>query len=285
MRTIKDILEYAGIDTSKRIKIARHKDKRVGVNLEELIETGYFQLYQSYQEKNVFKDCDYLVSCVGIKQNQAMLLGVYKVNGTYPINGLPEKYKGYFGEEAKKESKYRYDLEKLKGFEEYENRLIIQWDSNSRGWYRKLETSNNKIIQWLPKGYVSEFPGYDDVILSYGELEKIVGNPISNKLWHDMLSSVKGIYLILDRKEGTQYVGSASGQNGIIGRWSDYTKGGHGGNKRLIEIVDKDPNRKYDFQFCILRVLSPVMSTAEVIAEEIKYKRKLGTRVFGLNPF
>lgn len=34
------------------------------------------------------------------------------------------------------------------------------------------------------------------------------------------------------------------GKGGIWGRWESYAKTGHGGNKRLIELVENNPERK-----------------------------------------
>jgi len=72
-----------------------------------------------------------------------------------------------------------------------------------------------------------------------------------------MLAAVAGVYLIVDRKTGKQYVGSASGEGGILSRWRSYADTGHGGNKRLIDLAACDP--------------------------EGLYKEKLGSRAFGLN--
>lgn len=285
MLTVSEMLKYGGIDTNAKIKLARHKDSREGVNLEELVHSGMFEIYQTYQERDVFKECDYVVSFIEGGRNQALLVGVYKVVSKIAVNGVPEEYQKHFGPEAKKDSKYKYTLVKLNGFEAFEKRLVFEWFVGSRSWFRILAKETDiKILQWKPEGYVADFPGYDDVILSYIELEKIINNPFGNKVWHDQLSSVKGVYLILDRKTGSLYVGSATGTSGFLGRWKDYANDGHGGNKKLIDIIESDKRRKYDFQFSILKVVASTAVYDDIIKEETKYKRKLGTRVFGLNP-
>jgi hypothetical protein len=285
MLTVSEMLKYGGIDTNARVKLARHKDSREGVNFEELVHSGMFEIYQTYQERDVFKDCDYVVSFIEGGRNQALLVGVYEVVDKISVKGVPEEYKKYFGPEAKKDSAHKYTLVKLDGFKAFEKRLVFEWFVGSRSWFRILSKETDiKILQWQPEGYVTDFPGYDDVILSYIELEKIINNPSGNKVWHDQLSSGKGVYLILDRKTGSLYVGSATGARGFLGRWSDYANDGHGGNKRLIDIVSNDERRKYDFQFSILKAVASTTVYEDIIKEEIKYKRKLGTRVFGLNP-
>jgi len=284
MLTVSEMLKYGGIDTNTRIKLARHKDDREGVNLEELVHSGMFELYQSYQERDVFKECDYVVSFIEGGRNQALLVGVYKVVNKIGVKGVPEEYRKHFGPEAKRDSAYKYTLIKMGGFEPFEKRLVFDWFIGSRSWFRILNKETDiKILQWQPEGYVAEFTGYDNVILSHIELEKMINNPLGNKVWHDQLSSVKGVYLILDRKTGSLYVGVAKGISGFLGRWKDYANNGHGGNIQLMNIVLEDEKRKYDFQYSILKVVSSTASPLEVLAEEKKYKKKLGTLDFGLN--
>jgi hypothetical protein len=43
----------------------------------------------------------------------------------------------------------------------------------------------------LPKGYVNNFPGFGEVVLSYDKLKKIINNKDANREWHRMLSSVQ----------------------------------------------------------------------------------------------
>ncbi|MGG0251802.1 hypothetical protein ABEY24_26330 [Peribacillus frigoritolerans] len=90
---------------------------------------------------------------------------------------------------AKVRSKYRYELEKLVGFEDLEHRLVIQWEGVAQGWCVKIDTFNNEVVQLMPKGYVRDFPGYLEIDLSFRELQDIVNDPNANAIWHKMLSS------------------------------------------------------------------------------------------------
>ena len=99
-----------------------------------------------------------------------------------------------------------------------------------------------------------------------------------------MLSAVKGIYLILDKLTGNKYIGSAYRENGILGRWGEYVNtNGHGNNKQLKELIEKDNNYARHFQFTILMTLPKTMTATEVIKREALFKQKLGTKSFGLN--
>ena len=59
-----------------------------------------------------------------------------------------------------------------------------------------------------------------DFVLAYDERVTVINNPEANREWHRMLVAVAGVYLIADVKTGNQYVGSAAGQRGALGRWS-----------------------------------------------------------------
>jgi hypothetical protein len=95
--------------------------------------------------------------------------------------------------------------------------------------------------------------------------------------------SVAGVYLITDRSSGAQYVGSATGARGILGRWQAYAADGHGGNVALRALVTADPGHARHFQFSILRTLPADLHRAEAIRQEQLYKAKLGSRAHGLN--
>ncbi|MDG0789952.1 GIY-YIG nuclease family protein [Cohnella ginsengisoli] len=140
-----------------------------------------------------------------------------------------------------------------------------------------------QVIEILPSGYVKEFPGFDNLILNYDELATIIKNPDPNRVWHNMLKSVAGVYLIVDLTNGSQYVGSASGEEGILGRWKTYVDSQHGGNARLMELLSLEPDRYKHFQFSILSALPRTLTKTQVISHEQKYKQKLGSRAFGLN--
>ena len=140
------------------------------------------------------------------------------------------------------------------------------------------------MVEVLPKGYVRSFPGYFDFVLKFDALCRIVDSPDSNRVWHTMLLAVAGVYLIVDTKTGNQYVGSAYGKNGIMGRWTTYSKDGHGGNAKLQELLNKHGSGyAANFSFTILQTVSTSSSRREVIARENRWKDKLGSRAFGLN--
>lgn len=96
--------------------------------------------------------------------------------------------------------------------------------------------------------------------------------------WRARLAEWRAIYLIFDESDGKAYVGSAYGQENILGRWQAYARDGHGGNR---ELLGRDPRT---FRFTILERLAPDLLPEEAIAKERRWKSRLHSRVpFGLN--
>lgn len=73
------------------------------------------------------------------------------------------------------------------------------------------------------------------------------------------------------------HVGSACGTENIHGRWRDYVRNGHRGNREL-----KD-SRPEDLRFSMLQRTSPDLVTEAVVALEPSWKDRLHTRAFGFN--
>jgi len=92
------------------------------------------------------------------------------------------------------------------------------------------------------------------------------------------LSELRGIYYIFDVSAGKGYVGSACGEENLLGRWMNYSSSGHGEN-RLLRA--REPQ---NFRFTILERVSPDLDARQVIQLENSWKERLHTRKpFGLN--
>ena len=276
---IVELLKLRGLDTEKSTKMIRHTDH--GDYLISEMTRAQLEFYQQCQSEQVFSYCDYIVSFLGVERTKAKFIGVYKVKDEERLKRkhLPENYPY---PQIVKGTRYFYKLKKVAGFEDLENRVIIEWGKATQAWAQWL--TKKEVVEILPGGYVRPFPGYLDFILKFDELSRIVDSPDSNRVWHTMLSTVAGVYLIVDTITGNQYVGSAYGKNGIMGRWTRYSKDGHGGNAKLQELLNKRGS-KYaaNFSFTILQTVSTSLSRREVITHENIWKGKLGSRAFGLN--
>ncbi len=286
---ILELLKNRGLNLNAKIKYVRHQDKRYDVT--ELIRANQLETYQRYQEKPIFKDCNYIVVFIGQENMKALFYGVYKVLKQRSASevSLPKDFI-YQDFNIVSDTSVFYDLEEVDDFDDLKNRVVVDWGKGALAWSQWVrkngtgELKDKEVTEILPTGYVKEFPGFLDFVIRYDELKTIVNNPEANREWHTMLSSVAGIYLIMDTESGKQYVGSAYGKKGILGRWKEYsaTKG-HGGNKLLKKILKKDRTAAKHFQFTILQTLPKTLTNKEVLNYENLYKKKLGTRAFGLN--
>lgn len=274
---ISELLVLRGLNTKAKIKLVRHQDKRYDVW--ELYRTGHLETYQSYQAGLIF-ECEYIVVFLGLEGSRARFVNVYKVNGSRPASEMPVP-SNFPHSDMVKSTDIFYYLETLTGFEDLKDRVVIDWGKAAINWHQWL--SEKEVVEILPKGYVTEFPGYLDFTITFDELVSIINNPEANREWHRMLKAVAGVYLITDTKTGMQYVGSAYGKNGLLGRWSVYAKTFHGENKQLEKLLGVDNNYAKNFQYTILRTLPKTLTQREVIAYEVLYKKKLGSRAFGLN--
>jgi hypothetical protein len=290
MISLSELLEKRGLNLTnpKKIKLLRHKDGAEADILKWLLNEDFslFEKYQGCQSEKRYTGCEYVISFIALEKTKSLFLGVYKVcdegRAIETIPGLHEELEKKISTAYANSAKFYYILEKVSGFEDLEQRVIIDWGKGALAWHQYY--TEREVLEIRPKGFVKEFTDYLDIILEFNELKAIIENGDSNPIWKNKLSSVSGVYLILDSKEGNQYVGSAYGKEGIWGRWTEYAKtGGHGGNKQLIKLLDKDKEYNQNFRFSILETLPSNLTKEEVIVHEKQYKDKLGTRIFGLN--
>lgn len=248
------------------VKVLRHHDNKN--DLWRIRHENKFTNYQNGQSWDVFGTAKIVISFISERNKYAKFVGVWEVRS----------------KSIDKNGHYRYRTIEMNGFNDLKERMIVKWGEGTRSWAQWLHREGNKeIVEVLPINYIMDFPGYYDFSLSYDQLSSMVNNPESNREWQRMLSSVFGIYIILDKRTGNQYIGSAYGKNGIWGRWRNYVKNPNGGNIELAELLKKHPSGYKNFQFSILRVLESGSTKNDVISQEVIVKNKLGSRAFGLN--
>ncbi len=272
MITLREIIE---LKTDKlkdsRIKLVRHKDSRREYR-DILKDRDNVLEYQRLQSKEVFKNTDYLISFTGLEGTKALLFGIFKVEDV-----------GTKWHEKEQKEVFYYTLTEEKLCDDLIDRLVIDWGTATLSWHQWYDKQEKEVLEILPKGYLGEFKGLTNIVLDFDDLKKLISNPDANRDWKGNLSSVNGIYMILDKKEGKQYIGSAYGKGGIWQRWSDYAINVHGGNKLLKKLCKSDVNYKQNFQYTVLKSLPSDINKKEVIRLENLFKQKFGTRAFGLN--
>jgi len=273
-----DILKLFGFDPTLRTKFVRHQDDRYPIR--EFLH--WLELYQSYQSKPRFHDVVQIVSFYGLPGTRAGFYGVYRVLGHRPARDGPTPEMCPSSQQWQGECRYFYDLDLDPRFNELRNRLIIDWGRGTRSWVQKL--SSKPLLEIQERGRrLPPFEDYLEFSLTYHELRDLFGNEEAHRDWRASLSAVAGIYLILAEDSGDLYVGSASGQGGIWGRWREYAASGHGGNAKLRELIEQNPAYPARFRFSLLQILPKTMAVDEIRRREGQYKVRFGTRATGLN--
>lgn len=272
-----ELLELYGFDKASPTKLVRHQDRRCDVN--DLICRDLFDFYQATQGRPVFNHCERIISFIGTEETKARFIGVFRVlrqtkgRPLLPPKGFPTNLGKY---------RYYYDLEKELGYEDLENRVIIDWGKGTRSWVQKLR--NKEVIEILPSGQTfPPFSDYLDFTLTHSKLKELYKHRDVNREWRSRLTAVAGIYLILATTTGKQYVGAAYGTEGIWGRWKTYAKNGHGGNKKLKALVKNNSAYPDSFSYSILQTLPKNFTKNDVQKYEQRYMIKLGSCATGLN--
>ena len=288
--TFNDVLRKAGFDPD-RVLMIRHT---FGKELESVKNKDWAETVKvstACQGKKVARYYDYhrydywAVFLATGKGTSSRLFRIYHVIDCLPrtIDMKPEGYPLHDFDDIylKSGDACYYVLDECDEIADYYDRLVIRWTGNARNWALPAKNRDNPVISIQNKDK-RKFPGYDDFILKFSELIDLV-NDDSYEDWRIALSSVYGVYLIVDTGTGMQYVGSAYGNDGILGRWKSYADTKHGGDKLLRELLKNDDRAFERFQFTILRILPMTMTKDEVIHIESIFKEKLCTRDFGHN--
>ncbi len=165
-----------------------------------------------------------------------------------------------------------FELEPLEHYADWIGRLVITWPKPYQQWWRWAARGKFDVAAITPESrFIRGMPDWSELILSWAELQTLPSG------WASALAQWRGVYFIFDARRRGGYVGSACGEDNILGRWRDYARTGHGGNR---ELRHSDPA---DLRFSILQRTSPDMEPTEVASLEASWKERLHTREFGLN--
>lgn len=217
-------------------------------------------------DKNRFQVGDIAICLIKMSHDRWLLTTVKEITKVLPIkNGV------------------HYEGQELKEYHPYFGRLIIQFHKSFMSVIRKANTLRNQleVLELLPENYNGDkFPGYDKVHLSWYQLQHILD--CKKVDWIQALAHQKGIYLITDTKTGNLYVGSASGnQEGLLQRWEQYIKNGHGGNQELKQLSFDYIQRH--FHYTILENYNFNTDEKLIKDREDWWKTVLDTRKHGYN--
>jgi hypothetical protein len=230
-------------------------------DLEVLLEGQYW----NYKRNKSFKEGQITVGFIRINSNENLWLLFHIGKVTRDLDILDG---------------VGYEYEVLTEYQKYFGRLIIKYKNKAQTMVRlaKSVIDDCEIAQILPDTFDNDiFPGYDKVNVTWKELYRV----IEKDSWKTALQNQKGVYLITDISSGKMYVGSAYGENMILGRWQSYIKAGNGGNIELKALTFE--HIKQNFRYSILDIFKSTVDDQLVIARESWWKSVLLTREFGYN--
>jgi hypothetical protein len=286
-----DLLKEIGIEGSKKSEVLVMRNSPVEPELRARMpgiaaETpNLYKAYNSSQfprQEKALQRARFLASFIGIREQRAMFVGLFKVNGHKTITQAeywekPENQElrklGMNGFSGDRPTCLWFDLVEEKAGEEWKGKLIINWPGAAQSWCRWADRNNFTIRALLEASALvpDKAPDAKQLVLKWEQLSAI---PPSLR---GALQGWRGIYFVFDVKKNMGYVGSAYGAENLFGRWLNYAATGHGGNKQLRK------SHPEDLRFSILQLTAPEMPADEVIQLEGTWKRRLHTREYGLN--
>lgn len=223
--------------------------------------------YWNYKQKKSFKEGQATIGFIKINDTDDLWLLFHIGRVTKDLNVLDG---------------VGYEYEALSEYEKYFGRLIIKYKNKSQNMVRIAESVIDacEVAQILPDTFDNDiFPGYENINISWEELSRV----LSKENWKTALQNQKGIYLITDTQSGKRYVGSAYGEEMLLGRWQSYVTNGHGRNVALRKLGFD--YIKENLRYSILDIYKSTIDDKVIIGRETWWKELLLTRDnnFGYN--
>jgi hypothetical protein len=268
MLTFNALLKHEEIDL-KRVRLVRHQDARASMNCTPYdlwrAGDGRLEMYQRIQGREVFDVGDLLASFVVTPGGDTLFVGLFRVDG---IGVVPP---GTIDPVLRQDRTglHLYDIQRDDRLSEYVGHLIIEWGKGYIQWVQRAQSSDKAILEIRKEFKEEAFPGFTRFCCDIDQIEMI---PLA---WQEVLKHVRGVYLLVCKDTGKQYVGSAKGEESLWGRFCEYARTGHGGNVELKRLGLKN------LQATVLEAVNS--DTQEIEQIEQAWKKKLLTQQFGLN--
>lgn len=266
-----DMLDRVGISPVET-RLVRHQGYRgaTGKSPADLWRAGdgSFEQYLEYQSDPVFGDAQYLAVFLPGPSGTALFVGLYRIldkdmvtdpSWTCPVNGHSVI------------DHHWYQTEKVDAMDRYIEKLVIDWGGAPRRWVQYAYRQNKAILEIRQVAAEDPYPGHIHFISTIGALMEVPST------WKSNLQNAKGVYLLVSKKNGKQYVGSAVGAEGFWGRWMEYARDGHGGNLGMQDTADGD------YQVSILEVAASSATEQDIVRLEHLWMKKLMSTETGLN--
>jgi len=135
----------------RRWKVIRHLDRSADApDLVELFHTNRaaIEFYQTYQGRDIFRNCDGFFSFLGLPGGRARFMGAYRVEGPGQAVLLPEAndplvpsafrsmWRRWKVAENGVAQNFRYGIVRDPRFQPLEMRPVIAWGAGERAWHQ-----------------------------------------------------------------------------------------------------------------------------------------------------
>lgn len=280
---LNDLLKQQGYD-SRRVIVMRHRPKEPELNkvfpwIAEEHPTA-FNAYQQCHGKKVEKallTADYIASFVGIDPGTADFVGLYRIAGHKPLThdeywqsasrAILRKHGLSADGHEDQELMLEFDLQLTGFYASWKGKLRISWPPPERSWWRRAQNNVMPVLSIVDESrFDLAIPHWWELVRSWDELALM---PESVRA---RISQWRAIYYIHDKSDGLGYVGSAYGTENLLGRWLNYAKTGHGGNRLLRS---RNPE---NFVFSILQLVPHDTTGEDLVRLESSWKQRLHSR-------
>lgn len=270
--TFNALLRAEGVDPAG-VRLLRHETRRHGRTPYTLWrdDPARFDDYQRVQLKarRGWFDHPVWASFVATPTGDTLFVGAVEPR---PAGDVPADWDDPLsGRDAEGLKHYElYALRPVEALAGYAGKLTVEWGPGARSWNQRAASKDKPVLELRERFVEPSFPGYPSLVVRLSDLDALPAD------WIGALAAARGVYLLTCPRTREQYVGSACGQDGFLGRWRGYASDGHGGN---VALKSRAPE---DYQVSILQ-LAGSEDAGAILAMEALWKRKLQSREMGLN--
>lgn len=256
------------------VRLLRHQDTRgaKGASIYQLWreDRPRFEAYQAWQPSSQKGRPKAKYWAVFLKDyaNATLFVGLYEVRA---IDSAPSMTINPLSGQPVPEEGDVFVLEQSDLLAEFAGRLCVDWGPATRARAQRADRQDKLVIELRKNIEEPPFPGHLMFVSNLSSIETLP------RAWRVALSQARGAYLLTCPRTKEQYIGSASGEDGFIGRWFEYLRTGHGGNKAL---KSREPS---DYQVSILELAGSSASVGDILDMERRWKAKLQSVEMGLN--
>jgi hypothetical protein len=187
-------------------------------------------------------------------KDETLFIGLYRVNGigVAPPGTIDPVL------QTDREGLHLYDISREEQRSDYVGHLTINWGGGHRAWVQLAHKQDKPVLEIRKEIREDPFPDFRQFCW---DIDEIAAVPLE---WQSVLKNVKGVYLLVCKETGEQYIGSAKGEESLWARFLDYKRTGHGGN---IELKARGRKR---YQATVLEIVN---STEAIESIESDWKR------------